>query len=426
MNGNGIIKFLRLVRVEITSISINILLMEVNLMTPITWTLNKFKSHNKLSHLMNEFNNESLNSAKQFHSSIPGYDRTPMHTLDALAGKLGVNQIYVKDESKRFYLNAFKALGGAYALAKYLADKVNFDLDDTDFNTLMDAVKNLDPETFATVTAGNHGKGIAWAAKLFGQKSNVYLPEGASQERLKAIRGLGANAEITDMNYDDAVIHIAAVAEKNGWALIQDTAWDGYETIPLDIMKGYATIVAEIVDQLRSDFNQVTHVILQAGVGSFAASAAASIYNQRLDNPPVFIIVEPSKADCLYQSAKDDEGVPQRVHGNLDSMMAGLACGEPNPLAWDILKPLTDAFFSCTDDVSAEGMRILSAPNGNDPKIISGESGALPIGVLNELMASRKLSEAKDALNLNHDSNILIINTEGDTNPENYKRIVNT
>lgn len=395
-------------------------------MSRINWTPNQFKTKSNLQHLTHDFDKETLSKAKNFHASIPGYEPTPLYNLIALANKLSVQNIYIKDESQRFGLNAFKPLGGSYAMAEYLADKVNLDLKDSDFKTLMGSVKNLETETFATVTAGNHGKGVAWAAQSFKQTSNVYLPKGSSEERLKAIQELGANAEIIDMNYDDGVIHIAAEAEKNGWVLIQDTAWEGYDAIPLDVMKGYSTIVAEILEQLsKEDLNDITHVILQAGVGSFAAAVAASIYNQRMDNPPTFIIAEPSKADCLYQSAKTDTGEPERVHGDLDSMMAGLACGEPSPIAWRILKPMTDAFFSCTDDVSAEGMRILSAPKGNDPKIISGESGALPIGVLNELMTNHKLKRAKDALNLNDDSNVLIINTEGDTNPENYQRIVN-
>lgn len=395
-------------------------------MTHIQWHLNKHQSHDTSKGLLDEFDDKVLKNAVNFHSSIPGYKATPLHNLTALAETLGVNHIYVKDESKRFDLNAFKALGGSYAMATYLAEKKNLDLSTTNYETLMEEIKHLEPETFATVTAGNHGKGVAWAAQNFGQTSKVYLPKGSSDSRLHAIQALGAEAHSSDMNYDDAVIHVAEAAKENGWVLLQDTAWEGYETLPLYIMKGYTTIVAEILEQLsKEDLNDITHVILQAGVGSFAAAVAVSIYNQRMDNPPIFIIVEPSKADCLYESAQDDAGEPQRVHGDLDSMMAGLACGEPNPVAWEILKPITEAFFTSTDDVSAEGMRILSAPKGHDPKIISGESGALPIGVLHELMTNQALKEAKEALNLKQDSNILIINTEGDTNPENYKKIVN-
>lgn len=253
-------------------------------------------------------------------------------------------------------------------MAKYFSDKTNSDLSVTSFDELIGNVRNLDTCTFATVTAGNHGKGVAWAAKIFGQKAKVYLPAGSSEERLRAIQEYGADAHISDMNYDDAVIHVAAEARKNNWVLLQDTAWDGYVELPLYIMQGYTTIIAEILEQLQGqDLKLFTHVFLQAGVGSFAAAMTAAIYNQTTNNPPVFIIAEPSEAACLYQSAGSDSGSPERFFGNLDSMMAGLACGEPSPIAWEILKPLTEVFFSCSDEISASGMRILASPVNNDP-----------------------------------------------------------
>lgn len=394
-------------------------------MSQINWQINKYKSQNTSNSMIDEFTARTLKDAIHFHSSMPGYEETPLYSLGHLANELGVKEIFIKDEAERFNLNAFKALGGSYAMAAYFADKTNLDLSTAVFEDLMQEIQKLDTSTFATVTAGNHGKGVAWAADVFRQNAKVYLPAGSSEERLRAIQELGADAHISAMNYDDAVIHVASEAEKNGWILLQDTAWKEYETLPLFIMKGYTTIVAEILQQLKAqNLSRFTHVFLQAGVGSFAAAMTAAIYNETIDNPPVFVIAEPSEADCLYQSARSESGNPERVYGDLNSMMAGLACGEPNPFAWEILKPVTDAFFSCSDEVSAEGMKILASPHGADPAIISGESGALPIGVLNELMTNNDLAEAKRTLNINKDSSILIINTEGNTNPENYTNIV--
>ena len=216
-----------------------------------------------------------------------------------------------------------------------------------------------------------------------------------------------------------------ALAKENNWVLIQDTAWDGYEKLPLFIMQGYTTIVAEIVKQLNDkSFRKISHVILQGGVGSFAGAIAAAIYHSTLGSAPKIIIVEPSKADCLYQSSKSTTGEPQRVYGNLSTMMAGLACGEPNPIGWEILKTLGDYFFSTDDSISAKGMRVLSSPVHQDVKIISGESGAVPLGLLVELMTNDELNEIKNNMGLDDSSNIIIINTEGDTDPINYKKIV--
>lgn len=392
----------------------------------IKWNMNKFKSKDTSHTLIDEFTMETLNAVKHYHATMSAYETTPLHHLNSLADTLGVKKVVVKDESKRFNLNAFKPLGGSYAMAAYFARVLNLDLNTLSFNDLMEEIQQLDTTTFATVTAGNHGKGVAWAAGALGQKANVVLPAGSSESRFQAIQELGADAHISDLNYDDAVAYTAERAEQNGWVLLQDTAWAGYEDLPMSIMKGYTTIIAEILEQLNGqDLHQFTHVILQAGVGSFAAAMAAAIYNQRMDNPPIFIVAEPSRADCLYQSAESEDGTAQRVFGDLDSMMAGLACGEPNPIAWNILKQIADAFFSCDDEISARGMRILAAPLQNDPSIIAGESGALPIGLLNEIMINDDLAEAREDLRFDKNASVLVINTEGDTNPENYKQIVN-
>lgn len=393
----------------------------------INWVRNQHKRSGKISHRIDHFSEKEMEKTYHFHKSLPGYTPTPLHSLTGLSDSLGAGAIYVKDESKRFGLRAFKGLGASYAMASYFAEKLSLDLHSMDFSDLMEQVRGVPPETFATVTAGNHGKGVAWAAGLFGQEAKVYLPKGSSVSRQQAIQELGAEASISDLNYDDTVNHIACLAKEKGWVLMQDTAWEGYETIPLFIMQGYTTIVSEIADQLKElALHRVTHIILQAGVGSFAASIAAALHHFRPDSYPKLIIVEPDKADCLYHSALHKEGEPQQVDGDLSTMMAGLACGEPNPIGWDLLRTVSDYFFSCNDAVSANGMRIFANPTDGDERIVSGESGAVPLGLLHELYSNEGLQDIKEELKLDQSSNILIINTEGDTDPDNYKRIIET
>jgi diaminopropionate ammonia-lyase len=367
---------------------------------------------------------KKLQSICRFHATIPGYRPTPLYALSSLAKLLGVGQIYVKDESSRFGLKAFKGLGASYAIASYLAREHQFNISSSTFAELKEQIQPHS-YTFATATDGNHGKGVAWAARLFGQSAKVFLPNGTSSARLHAIRKLGAEAEITDLNYDDTVKRVASLAEKQEWVLVQDTAWEGYEQIPFDIMQGYVTIVNEIIDQLQGDsFDGITHIILQAGVGSFPAAIAAAITELTFPYMPQIFIVEPEKAACFYHSVNDSSGKPIQVTGELTTMMAGLACGRPNPLAWSILKSLGSVFFSCKDEISATGMRVLGNPIAPDERIIAGESGAAPLGLLYELLTQQQWQEQRREWGLDQSAKILLINTEGDTDPANYRRIV--
>ncbi|SHF25508.1 diaminopropionate ammonia-lyase [Seinonella peptonophila] len=387
------------------------------------WTKNQFKTIQKPD-AFQHFKPGLVDHIHRFHKTIPEYSPTPLYQLKALSAKLGIGKIYVKDESKRFGLNAFKALGATYTIAKHFAKQLSIDLSSTNFLNLIERVKSLPTTTFATTTDGNHGKGVAWAASLFHQPARIFMPKGSASARLEAIRNLGAQAEMTDLNYDDTVKMVAKLAKENGWVLVQDTAWEGYEEIPIHIMQGYLTIIGEIKEQLsKESFNQISHVILQAGVGSFPAAIAAAIY-QISNDPPSFIIVEPEQANCFYQSAFHSSGLPQRVYGNLTTMMAGLACGKPNPFAWAILKSTSDFFFSCADKVSEKGMRVLGNPLKEDPRIIAGESGAVPLGLLYELLSYNRWESIRSQLKLDLSSNILVINTEGDTDPVNYRNIV--
>jgi len=394
-------------------------------MQHIKWAENRFKGrwqHMKSAEL---YSAERMEKVNDFHASMPGYEQTPLYELKNLSELLGVGSIYVKDESGRFGLNAFKGLGVSYAMAEYFAGKLNIDLDDFTFDELLGKVSDSPTVIFSTATDGNHGKGVAWASELFHQEGRVYMPEGTAKSRLDAVLEYGAEGIITEMNYDETVEHVQEISRENGWVHIQDTAWEGYTELPMYIMQGYTTIIAELERQLQGENpGEVTHVILQAGVGSFAGAMAAAIYNLTGGRSPRIIVVEPQKADCLHQSAKSEDGSPVRVHGSLDSMMAGLSCGAPSPAGWEILKSVADGFASCDDSVSATGMRVLGNPAGEDKKVISGESGAVPLGFLYEVMTNEEYGCLKEQLGLGADSKVLTISTEGDTDPDNYRRVV--
>lgn len=370
---------------------------------------------------------EAAGKARQFYRTFDEYSETPLTSLPELAAHLGVASIFVKDESYRFGLNAFKVLGGAYAIGRYLAGRLGRNIEELSFDVLRSAgvKEQLGEITFITATDGNHGRAVAWAAQQLGQRAVVYMPKGSSRVRLDNIIATGAEAYITEWNYDECVRHCAKLAEERGWIVIQDTAWDGYETIPAWIMQGYATLALEAIDQLEAyGSGMPTHLFLQAGVGSFAGAVQGLFAAAYGEERPVTAIVEPDKADCLFRSAAAGDGKPRYVTGAMDTIMAGLACGEPNPAAWEVLYDYADMFISCPDYVAANGMRILGNPLGMDPSVISGESGAVTAGVLSMLMTHPELAGAKEQLGLDRHSRVLLISTEGDTDPEHYRRVV--
>jgi diaminopropionate ammonia-lyase len=368
-----------------------------------------------------------IQKAKKFHESFPEYSLTPLRNLAKLAKYLGVAGVYVKDESYRFGLNAFKVLGGSFAMANYLAQRLGKDISQLDYEALVsdETRKQLGEITFATTTDGNHGRGVAWTANRLKQKSVVYMPKGSSITRLNNIKAEGAEAYITELNYDDAVRMTSESAKKYGWIVVQDTAWEGYEEIPAWIMQGYGTMAAEALEQLQEmKVDQPTHIFIQAGVGSLAGAVQGYFASVFGEERPKTIIVESDQADCLYQSALANDGQPHAVKGDLNTIMAGLACGEPNTISWDVLRDYSDMFVSCPDWVAARGMRILGSPVKEDCRVISGESGAVTAGLLATIMTDEKMKEVKNALGLNENSKILLFSTEGDTDPEKYRDIV--
>ena len=378
--------------------------------------------------------------ARAYHQSFPGYEPTPLVPLKGLARELGIAGIYVKDESYRFGLNAFKALGGSFCLGKYIAGRLGKEITEID-QALLTA-----PETrektgellFVTATDGNHGRGVAWTAKMLGQKAVVLMPKGSAPERLDNIRALGAEAWITDRNYDESVELAAQYAAEHGGVLVQDTAWDGYEEMPLWIMQGYTTMALEAVEQLVGEKPEAgaqlaagpaggvrpTHVFLQAGVGAMAGAVTGFLADYYGDAKPVISIVEPDQADCVFRTAEAADGRIHTVGGDLATIMAGLACGVPCSLGWRVLDRYAENFFSVPDRVAAEGMRILGRPRPGDPRVVSGESGAVTTGLLYQLMRDPQLAAMRDKLGLDRDAVVLLISTEGDTDRENYRRIL--
>ena len=395
-------------------------------MEKILWALNKMpKSEDKCLPVMSL---ENIKQAREFHKSFPQYTITPLAKLDGMAEGLGLGGLFVKDESYRFGLNAFKVLGGSFAMARYIASEMGRDVSEMTYDYLTSEKfrEEFGQATFFTATDGNHGRGVAWAANKLGQKAVVHMPKGSTKTRFDNIAKEGAKVTIEEVNYDDCVRMAAAEAEATPHGVVvQDTAWAGYEEIPSWIMQGYGSMAGEAAEQLREvEVNRPTHVFVQAGVGSLAGGVVGYFANLYPNNPPKFIVMEAGAADCLYKGAEAGDGEPRIVGGDLQTIMAGLACGEPNTIGWDILRNHVSAFISCPDWVSAKGMRMLAAPVKGDPSVTSGESGAVGMGVISSIMTDDAYKELREALELDNSSQVLMFSTEGDTDPDKYKKIV--
>ena len=397
----------------------------------------KYKEHFGISIISTETNPSTdvnflteaiVNDVEKFHKSIEGYKKTPLVKLDNLAKKLGVKNVFVKDESYRYGLNAFKGLGGLYAIFRIVCDKLNLDPSSTTFEDLQsEEIKSkLKDMVFVTATDGNHGKGVAWAANKLGCKSVVFMPKGSVLARAKAIESMGnSTVTITDLNYDDAVRKASSLADEKGWYLVQDTAWDGYEDVPNFISQGYTIMAKEALDELNElGIEKPTHLFLQAGVGSMAGSVLGYMVNRFDKKPPITTIVEPATVACIYKSALTDDSKPHAVTGDLQTIMAGLNCGEPNTATWPILRDYASFYAACPDYVTARGMRVLASPIKDDKKVISGESGAVGMGLLSMLMEKDEFIDIRKDMNLDENSTVLIFSTEGNTDPKGYDEIV--
>ena len=365
-------------------------------------------------------------TVRSFHATFKEYSPTPLHSLTGLSKALGLKHVMVKDESRRFGLNAFKVLGGSYAMGRYLASKVGLPLEglSRDMLTSPDVRAKSGDITFITTTDGNHGRGLAWTARELGYKCIVFMPKGSEDIRKNNILAEGAQCTVTDLNYDEAVRMSWNLAQEKGYVMVQDTAWDGYEEIPTWIMQGYMTLATEALEQMKAMGTLPTHCFLQAGVGSFAGAVVGCLAAALGEKAPKFITVEPHQANCIYKSAVIGDGNPHNVTGDLQTLMAGLACGEPNTTSWGLLRDYCSAYISCPDYMAANGMRVLAAPVKGDSPVVSGESVAVTTGIVQWLMQHPAATAQRAALGLGPDSSVLLISTEGDTAPDVYKNVV--
>lgn len=327
-----------------------------------------------------------------------GYEPTPLVRLRGRAQRGGVAEFFYKNEAARFGLGSFKALGGGYAVQ---------------------ALCESGPpaaRVFATATDGNHGRAVAWAAQRVGARAVVYLHETVSAGREDAIAAYGATIVRVPGVYDDAVRKAAHDAAREGWTIVSDTSWPGYETIPRLVMAGYALLVEEILAQSE---RPPTHVFVQAGVGSLAASVCAAFWTWLGALRPKLIVAEPVEADCLFASARADALMP--ATGAVETLMAGLACGEASPLAWNLLRTGADAFVLVTDSEAQAAMISLARPNSGDPQLVAGESA---VAGLCAFELCRSDTHVSAALGLDSSARVLVIGTEGATDPELYRRLV--
>ena len=370
-----------------------------------------------------DFTISAARKTRAFHQTIPGYAPTPLVNLDSLAQHLGLASFHVKDESKRFTLNAFKCLGGSWCIANYIAERLGIPENELTFERLTrpDVKAALGDLRFVTATDGNHGRGIASTASILGFKSVIFMPKGTVPERLANIQALGAEASITDMNFDDTVIHAKSYAEAHNWVPVQDTFFEGHERIPLQIMQGYMTMALEAAESLSQP---PTHIFLQSGVGSMAGAVTGFFADYYGEHKPIITIIEPTNADCMFKTAEAHDGKIHAVTGSLSTIMAGLACGVPCSIAWELLEAHAENYISMPDYVAANGMRVLGNPIGSDERVVSGESGASTSGFVYELMTNESLGRIREELKIGRDSRVLCFSTEGATDKENYRKVV--
>lgn len=340
----------------------------------------------------------------QFHKSIENYKPTPLVELPELANYFEVGKIYIKDESFRFGLNAFKGLGASFAIHKILE-------------------KDPSIQTFCTATDGNHGRAVAWSAKMLGKASRIFVPKDTTLARIKAIENEGGIVEKIDGNYEHTCAYAQKMSKENQWQLVQDTATEDYEEIPAYIMAGYFTHFLELEENLHTlPVPEVDIVFVQAGVGSWPASAAWYYLDRYGNKRPKIVLVEPIEAAGILASFK--KGERTSPDGNYQTIMAGLNCGIPSTSAWKILKNSVDAAMAIEDNFTEKAIRKLYYPTGADKSTISGESGAGGFAGFLALLTDLRFVNLKEYLNINSDTRCLFYSTEGDTDPDNFKKII--
>jgi diaminopropionate ammonia-lyase len=361
----------------------------------------------------------------EFHQSLPGYQPTPIYELKGLAKELGLKNIFVKDEGQRFGIKAFKPLGASYSVFVFLKQqwksRFGSDLAVKDFLDPQ-TMQKLGSYTFCAATDGNHGKAVAWTAHHLGQKAVIYMPSNTVASRIKNIEVEGAEVILVDGTFDDCVARCDADARANQWQVIADTAYPGYMELPNYIMAGYSTIFYEMEGILNfPDHCKPEIIILQAGVGGMAAAGSWYYKTKYKEHCPKIVCVEPVLADSFMESAK--YGEPRESRKNYQSIMAGLNCGV-SLVALPVLLDTVDVFITVEDRYAEDAMRVYCKGLKGDQKIISGESGASGMAGLLALLRDSKLAGAREFIKIGKESSVLLINTESDTDPENYMRII--
>lgn len=390
----------------------------INITAPHLYTDNRFKSDEQMDS-DGPLAPDQCAIAKQAISQWPGYTPTPLVSLPSLAKQANVSSIDFKDESPRFGLGSFKALGGAYAvsviLMKHLSEKLGRAVSLKDLTTAENQIHAKDI-TVTCATDGNHGRSVAWGAQQFGCECIIFIHSEVSVGRKEAIEKYGATVIRIDGNYDDSVRIADEEAAKNNRIVVSDTSYPGYMDIPADVMRGYTVLADEALDQMDK---LPTHVFLQGGVGGFAAAITRRIRDRCTSAQPQIIVVEPDQAACIYESIKLGEPVP--VQGDLATVMAGLACGEVSLIAFDILKNEIDGVIVIPDETAISTMQFLAKGVSGDAPMVSGESGVT--GLSGFVLASANAT-LKQNLGLDQNSRILCISTEGATDPLVYEQLV--
>ena len=367
------------------------------------------------------FSHDSARPVIEAISRWPGYQPTPLQSLDSLAADLAVGKIWYKDESRRFDLKSFKALGGAFAVSRQISQRIEEvtghrpDINELLSHQYESIVSDI---VISCATDGNHGRSVAWGCQMFGCRCIIYIHRDVSKGREEAMQHFGAEVIRISGNYDESVKMADEEAQKHGRIIVSDTSYPGYMEIPKDVALGYSVFLSESVEQMAGDIP--THVFVQGGVGGLASAVCAYFWEQWADKRPRFILVEPVQANCLQQSA--EQGQPTVVEGDLDTLMAGLACGEVSLLAWDILTQGCNDFMTVSESSVAPTMKLLAHGLTEGLSLEAGESA---VAGLAALITACNDAAMKARLGLDENSRIYVIGTEGATDPQVYDQLVN-
>ena len=357
--------------------------------------INKNNDFNK-NRILKILSSKNIDEAYKTISSWDGYSSTPLILLNKLNQKLKLNKIYYKDESKRFHLKSFKALGGAYAVEKI--------------------IKGNDKKVISAATAGNHGRSVAWSSQKNDLECKIFISEFVSESRAKVMRSFGADVIRVKGNYEDSLKECIKQSNKNNWQIVQDVAWEDYKLVPQLTMAGYSVMMKEISEQIKDE--KISHVILQAGVGGMAAAMVAGIAKY-LDHVPKIIIVEPDTAACVLESIK--LGKIEKISIEKESIMGGMSCNEVSLVPWEILKNSVHFCVTISDDYISKTVKYLANKEFSDQKIIGGECSTPGI---TSLVALNNDLEVRKKINLNEDSNVLLFGCEGDADEELYQKLL--